>query len=113
MPKPQLSIRVPINGKLLIKLDGFDTLHEVGAFTKELDVALSIVGGNVDFKFDERFFQESIEANRGVAAPTPQAAGQAAASIVQKVLLEAHNLRDHGLLASNIISALDEAGLLK
>jgi hypothetical protein len=87
MPNTPLTIRVPINGKLLIKLDGFDALHEVGAFTKELDVSVSTTGGNVDFHFDKKFWAETVE-SRGVEPPTPQAPLLDTTAILQ--LLENH-----------------------
>jgi hypothetical protein len=88
MPEQRpLTIRVPIQGKLLVKLDGFEALHEVGAFTKELNVSLSTDGGNVDFRFDEDFWAATIK-DRGVEPPTPQAPLLDTTAILQ--LLEEH-----------------------
>jgi hypothetical protein len=88
MPEQRpLTIRIPIKGKLLIKLDGFGALHEVGTFTKELNVSLSTAGGNVDFQFDEDFWAATIK-DRGVEPPTPQDVALDTTAILQ--VLETH-----------------------
>lgn len=112
MPNTPLNIRVPIKGQLLIKLDGFDALHEVGAFTKDINVTLSTEGGNVDFRFDQRFWEETVK-DRGVEPPTPQTPNwdKSTYDIVLKVLRE-NALKPPEVLAEAVLNTLNREGRL-
>ena len=117
MPNTPLTIRVPIRGKLLIKLDGFDALHEVGDFTKELDVSISMAGGNVDFHFDPKFWTETIrDKGVGAATPTPSdaPADEEAVDAIEALLKEQRVMGPEPYhLASMIYYRLRKEGKLK
>jgi hypothetical protein len=46
-PYTPLTIRIPIKGTLLIRLDGSDTLHELGKVVYEADVDVQFSQSNI------------------------------------------------------------------
>lgn len=104
-----LTIRVPIRGKLFLRIDGTNSEHEVGSFEKTMDVSFGVAGGNVSFQFDQTFWEETIKP--GVEAPTPQHPEMSTYEIVLK------ELQDGGVklpeqLAGKICHALSHEGRL-
>jgi hypothetical protein len=77
-----LTVHVPIRGKLLLRIDGTDGLHEVGSFSQDVSVAFQPGPGEVSFSFDEKFWRENIEP-KGVGTATPL---RAALPVIQEVL---------------------------
>jgi hypothetical protein len=106
-----LTVNVPIRGKLLLRIDGTDALHEVGDFTQDVAVAFQPGPGEVSFQFEEKFWEGAVK-NRGVEAPTPLPDQDK--STYQLVLKE---LEDGGVrlaeqLADKICDTLSHAGRL-
>jgi len=104
-----LTIRVPIRGKLLVQLDGTDTPHEVGAFTNEVEVAFQPGPGNIEFRFDEKFWEANVKSKPKGPAP------RAAASVVQDVLSTWQEIPSSAevQLSTEIVEALEKAGFLQ
>jgi hypothetical protein len=65
-----LTVHVPIKGKLLLRIDGTEALHEVGAFQQDVSVAFTPGPGEVSFQFEEKFWEGAVK-DRGVEPPTP------------------------------------------
>lgn len=106
-----VNIRVPIKGQLLIKLDGFTALHEVGTFEKELNVAFSTAGGNIGFTFDKEFWAATIEDKGGRSTDPQPNAGLSTYSIILKVL-EDNCVPRSAQMAEALLNTLGNEGRL-
>lgn len=66
-----LTVHVPVNGQVFIRLDGVPGEHEVGTFTQNIPVQFAAGPGEVAFTFDKAFWEAAIKNKRGVEPPTP------------------------------------------
>jgi hypothetical protein len=107
-----LTVHVPIRGKLLLRIDGTEALHEVGAFQQDVSVAFTPGPGEVSFQFDEEFFEGAVKP-RGVGAPTPLSPDwdKSTYDIVLKVLKE-NALKPPEVLAEAVLNTLNREGRL-
>jgi hypothetical protein len=107
-----LTVHVPIRGKLLLRIDGTDALHEVGAFEQDVNISFSPGPGEVSFMFDEKFFEGAVKP-RGVGGPTPLSPDwdKSTYDIVLKVLRE-NALKPPEVLAETVLNTLNREGRL-
>lgn len=79
-----LTVHVPIRGKVLVRLDGTEVLHEVGEFSQQVPVVFAADAGEVSFQFQEKFWEGAVKGGR-TPDPLPNP-GQSTGSLVLGVL---------------------------
>lgn len=83
-----LTVHVPIRGKVLVRLDGTEVLHEVGEFSQQVPVVFAPGPGEVSFQFEEKFWEGAVKNQKAggrKSDPLPNP-GQSTGSLVLGVL---------------------------
>jgi len=122
-----LTVHVPIKGKLLIRLDGTETLHEVGDFSQDVPVVFTPGPGEVSFQFEEKFWEGAVKRGRESDPRIPHP-NLSTATIIEEAIVEnlqrwaTHDTRPGMLaidgivdlreLSGKIASALEQEGRL-
>lgn len=107
-----LTVNVPIRGKLLIRLDGTEALHEVGDFSQDVSVAFMPGPGEVSFQFDEKFWEANVNGKGGRTTDPLPDPGQSTFQIVLKVL-EDSGVKVPAALAEALLNTLHQEGRLR
>lgn len=72
-----LTVRIPVRGEVLVRIDGIPDYHKVGDFEQSIPIQFTtdgIIGATI-FKFTEKMMEEAIGPKireEGVGTPTPQ-----------------------------------------
>lgn len=123
-----LTVRIPVRGEVLVRIDGIAGQHKVGDFEQSIPISFTTDGiiGATQFKFTEKMIEEAIGPKRnenqfaiprpeGVVPPTPQedSAWTTAKAATLGVLIRAGGHQSNADLAEAIVAAISAHGLLK
>jgi hypothetical protein len=82
-----LTMHVPVSGEVLLRVNGVEGVHTMGAFETQVPVTLAVSAGRIGFDWTPKVWEEAIN-TRGVGTPTPlrQNPNLSTYSIILKVL---------------------------
>lgn len=107
-----LTVHVPIRGKLLLRIDGAEVLHEVGNFSQDVPVVFTADAGEVSFQFDPKFWEGAVKP-KGGRNPDPLPVPRQSTHDIVLEMLDVALAAFPDDLASRIVERLGREGRLR
>lgn len=107
-----LTVHVPIRGKLLIRLDGTEVLHEVGDFSQDIPLAFTPGPGEVSFQFEEKFWEGAVKNRKEGGRSSDPLVVRSTFEIILGVL-EGSGVKAPAPLAEALLNTLNNEGRLR